>query len=156
MSDCAIALILELERRDAASFARICRDLQRSEEKRQEVATGLMDLVRAGEVPKAQSALEALRFSGLAAEPATSATVVTAAEERFPPEALTRLAADEAARERQGTTKLPDEICLLKSFIMAILRSGNIRGETFVRLVEREFEATRLPRRISAWRDQSK
>jgi len=104
---------------------------------------------------KAESAVNALRFSGLLLEEATYLHLLATAQRMFPQERLVELASQERIRERERKTKTPPSTKLLQSFLLAIFRHGGSSGMEFVHSVEDSFQGTAVPAWIESFRGGS-
>lgn len=98
---------------------------------------------------KAECALNALRFSGLATDSRIHRELLARARDLFPEAELALAAKAEMFRVREGKHRMPAKVRLLKGIAFAMLRKGKADGLAFVDSIQQHFSNTPLALDIS-------
>jgi hypothetical protein len=153
MNRWADSLLAAYENKDASTFVGTCVQLQKSKGDRETTAERLLQVVCKGDVSRAEIAVNVLQCSGLVLDDECYEGLISAAEKRFPPNELARLAADNSNRLATGTSKsVLYRLRLLRSTIHALLRRDDPHGVAFITKVEREVAGTQLAQKIVTWK----
>jgi hypothetical protein len=152
MAELGDELLVALDRKNAARFGAICRELHLSEDLKTSTCKHLVEMVSEDDLNQAEAAVNALRFSGLVLEKEVYQGLLKAAETIFHEQALAELAASEMNRAPGPRRSAPKQVRVLESMILAFIRIGGEKGMAFVEKVENQFTGAPLAKRISRWK----
>jgi hypothetical protein len=148
----AAELLRALEARDASCFGSLCRELEAAPAERQRCGEDLIAIVAGPDAAKAELAVDALRFSGVATDDRVHRRLFATACAVFPDGELAAGANAERSRMCEGRERMPAKVRLLQSISLAMLRKAEADGLAFVSRVERHFAGTPLAAHIAACR----
>ena len=151
MPDESDSLMSALQRKDAQLFADVGARLAEAKDKGVQTGYALLQVIVAADPSRAELAVNALRFSGLALLDEVYIGLLRAAKQLYPPSVLQRLRSVELLRERERKERAAAEVRLLRSLVMAILRKEESGGMEFVRNLMLMMRGTRFADSLAKW-----